>query len=62
MTLVPQAFQHQVLAADRFIVRCPLPPAWEHRPARILSKDAAFAPRGCFAQAWTVAEVLRAWR
>jgi predicted glycogen debranching enzyme len=28
----------------------------------IFEGDAPFAPRGCIAQAWTVAEVLRAWR
>jgi glycogen debranching enzyme len=29
--------------------------------AEIYEGDAPFAPRGCIAQAWTVAEVLRAW-
>ena len=29
--------------------------------SEIFDGDAPFAPRGCFAQAWTVAEVLRAW-
>ena len=28
----------------------------------IFDGDPPFAPRGCMAQAWTVAEVLRAWR
>jgi predicted glycogen debranching enzyme len=28
----------------------------------IFDGDAPFRPRGCFAQAWSVAEVLRAWR
>jgi len=28
----------------------------------IFDVDAPFTPRGCIAQAWTVAEVLRAWR
>jgi glycogen debranching enzyme len=28
----------------------------------IFDGDAPFAARGCIAQAWTVAEVLRAWR
>ena len=27
----------------------------------IFDGDSPFAPRGCIAQAWTVAEVLRAW-
>jgi glycogen debranching enzyme len=27
----------------------------------IFDGDAPFTPRGCFAQAWTVAETLRAW-
>lgn len=30
--------------------------------SEIFDGDAPFAPRGCIAQAWTVAEVLRAWR
>ncbi len=29
--------------------------------SEIFDGDAPFTPRGCFAQAWTVAEVLRAW-
>jgi len=29
--------------------------------SEIFDGDAPFVPRGCFAQAWTVAEVLRAW-
>lgn len=30
--------------------------------AEIFEGDAPFAPRGCIAQAWSVSEVLRAWR
>ncbi len=30
--------------------------------SEIFEGDSPFAPRGCFAQAWSVAEVLRAWR
>jgi predicted glycogen debranching enzyme len=30
--------------------------------SEIFDGDALFTPRGCIAQAWTVAEVLRAWR
>ncbi|ESA35675.1 glycogen-debranching protein [Leptolyngbya sp. Heron Island J] len=30
--------------------------------SEIFDGDAPMAPRGCFAQAWTVAEVLRVWR
>jgi glycogen debranching enzyme len=30
--------------------------------SEIFDGSAPFTPRGCFAQAWTVAEVLRAWR
>jgi len=30
--------------------------------SEIFDGDAPFTPRGCFAQAWTVAEVLRVWR
>ncbi len=30
--------------------------------SEIFDGDAPFCPRGCIAQAWTVAEVLRAWR
>ena len=29
--------------------------------SEIFDGDAPMTPRGCFAQAWTVAEVLRAW-
>jgi glycogen debranching enzyme len=29
--------------------------------AEICDGDAPFSPRGCFAQAWSVAEILRAW-
>jgi glycogen debranching enzyme len=29
--------------------------------SEIFDGDAPMAPRGCIAQAWTVAEVLRAW-
>jgi glycogen debranching enzyme len=29
--------------------------------AEILDGDPPFAPRGCFAQPWSVAETLRAW-
>jgi hypothetical protein len=29
---------------------------------KIFDGDAPFNPRGCIAQAWTVAEVLRSWR
>ena len=30
--------------------------------SEIFNGDAPFTPRGCIAQAWTVREVLRAWR
>jgi glycogen debranching enzyme len=30
--------------------------------SEIFDGDAPHAPRGCFAQAWSVAETLRAWR
>lgn len=29
--------------------------------SEIFNGDEPFTPRGCIAQAWTVAEVLRAW-
>jgi glycogen debranching enzyme len=29
--------------------------------SEIFDGDPPFAPHGCFAQAWTVAEILRAW-
>ena len=29
--------------------------------SEIFDAEAPFTPRGCFAQAWSVAEVLRAW-
>ena len=30
--------------------------------SEIFEGDAPFAPRGCIAQAWSVAELLRAWQ
>ena len=30
--------------------------------SEIFDGDPPFTPRGCFAQAWSVAEVLRVWR
>jgi len=30
--------------------------------SEIFDGDAPYTPRGCFAQAWTVAEVLHAWQ
>ena len=30
--------------------------------SEIFDGDEPFAPNGCIAQAWTVAEILRAWR
>jgi glycogen debranching enzyme len=30
--------------------------------SEIFDGDAPFAPRGCIAQAWSVAELLRVWR
>jgi glycogen debranching enzyme len=30
--------------------------------SEIFDGDDPFTPRGCFAQAWSVAETLRAWR
>jgi glycogen debranching enzyme len=30
--------------------------------SEIFDGDPPFTPRGCFAQAWSVAEVLRAWQ
>jgi glycogen debranching enzyme len=30
--------------------------------SEIFDGDPPFTPRGCIAQAWTVAEVLRVWR
>ncbi len=30
--------------------------------SEIFDADAPHRPRGCFAQAWSVAEILRAWR
>ena len=50
-------------------VRGKLEPLLQHLQAagvgtisEILDGDAPHTPRGCFAQAWSVAEVLRAWR
>ena len=30
--------------------------------SEIFDGDAPFTPRGCYAQAWGVAEILRSWR
>ena len=30
--------------------------------SEVFDGDAPFTPRGCFAQAWSVAEILRAWK
>ena len=38
-----------------------LPEACVGQVSEIMDADPPFAPRGCFAQAWGVAEVLRAW-
>ena len=35
---------------------------WLGTASEIFDGDAPFTPRGCIAQAWSVAEILSAWR
>ncbi len=59
---------HWQVYGDRELARSFLLPMADHLRARgvgslgeIFDGDEPIVPRGCFAQAWTVAEVLRAW-
>jgi predicted glycogen debranching enzyme len=66
--LGPFVSAHLRTHGDREQARSFLRPVLQHLEAHglgslseIFDGDAPFAPRGCIAQAWTVAEVLRAW-
>ncbi len=66
--LGPFALAHLRVYRDPATARGFLEPMADHLGAaglgscsEIFDGDAPFAPRGCIAQAWTVAEVLRAW-
>jgi glycogen debranching enzyme len=54
---------------DQAVARALLEPLIRHIESHgvgslseIFDGDSPFTPRGCFAQAWTVAEVLRVWK
>jgi glycogen debranching enzyme len=64
----PFVLAHLRVFADAARARSFLEPFAHHLRAyglgtlgEIFDGEPPFAPRGCFAQAWTVAEVLRAW-
>jgi len=66
--LGPFARAHYALHADRRRAASYLAPFEQHladacigQISEIFDGDAPHRPRGCFAQAWSVAEVLRAW-
>jgi predicted glycogen debranching enzyme len=65
----PFASAHLRVYKDRELARSFLRPLIHHLPdhgvgnlSEIFDGDAPFTPRGCFAQAWSVAEVLRVWQ
>jgi predicted glycogen debranching enzyme len=67
--LGPFALAHARVHGDRLVARAFLEPMAHHLAdygvgsiAEIFDGDAPFAPRGCVAQAWSVAETLRAWQ
>lgn len=67
--LGPFAIAHLRVHGDRQATASLLEPlGWQIHAAglgtlsEIFDGDAPFAPRGCIAQAWTVGELLRAWR
>ncbi|WP_204368477.1 amylo-alpha-1,6-glucosidase [Neosynechococcus sphagnicola] len=67
--LGPFVQAHLKVYADPFLARTFLEPManqlWSHgigSLSEIFDGDVPLRPRGCIAQAWTVAEVLRAWR
>jgi glycogen debranching enzyme len=67
--LGPFVLAHLRVYADRFAAMSFLEPLGKQihshglgTLSEIFDGDAPFTPRGCIAQAWTVAEVLRAWR
>ncbi|MEK7385965.1 MAG: amylo-alpha-1,6-glucosidase, partial [candidate division NC10 bacterium] len=66
--LGPFALAHFKVYGDAAAARSFLEPLAQHLRdygvgsiAEIFDGDAPFAPRGCIAQAWSVAETLRAW-
>jgi glycogen debranching enzyme len=66
--LGPFALAHLRVYGDRTAARALLDPMANHLSdftlgsiAEIFDGEAPFSPRGCPAQAWSVAEVLRAW-
>jgi predicted glycogen debranching enzyme len=67
--LGPFALAHARVHGDRAAARAFLEPMAHHLEdhgvgsiAEIFDGDAPFTPRGCVAQAWSVAETLRAWQ
>ena len=65
----PFVSAHLRVYQDKAAARAYLEPLLRHlvdhgigSVSEIFEGDAPFAPRGCIAQAWSVAEVLRAWR
>ncbi len=65
----PFAMAHHRVYGDPAAARGYLAPLLQHLAdhgvgsiSEIFEGDAPFAPRGCIAQAWSVAEVLRVWR
>ena len=67
--LGPFALAHFRAYGNREVARSFLRPMAHHLNAgclgtisEIFDGDAPFLPQGCFAQAWSVAEILRAWR
>ena len=65
----PFVSAHLRVYQDAHAARSFLEPFFDHLSVRgigsiseIFDGDAPFTPRGCIAQAWSVAEVLRAWR
>jgi predicted glycogen debranching enzyme len=67
--LGPFALAHFAAYGDAAAARRYLEPMADHLGdhglgsiAEIFDGDAPFAPRGCIAQAWSVAEILRAWQ
>jgi predicted glycogen debranching enzyme len=67
--LGPFALAHARVHGDRDAARTFLEPMAHHLEdhgvgsiAEVFDGDAPFAPRGCIAQAWSVAETLRAWQ
>ncbi|MGH7356338.1 MAG: amylo-alpha-1,6-glucosidase [Candidatus Rokuibacteriota bacterium] len=67
--LGPFALAHFAVYGDAVVARSFLSPMADHLTdygvgsiSEIFDGDAPFPPRGCIAQAWSVAETLRAWR